>query len=278
MSNNGNLTPIRHDALRAHANAAVLSRTILHPRTKIYVRAKAGIEWLAAFILLALAIPVLFALAILLKLTSEGPVFYQQTRLGRHGRPFQIYKLRTMTHGCEAVTGPVWSIAGDPRVTKVGRWLRDTHLDELPQLWNILRGDMSLIGPRPERPVIAENIERALPTFRDRLLIRPGITGLAQMRLPADSDLHVVKQKLAHDLSYIARMGPRLDAMIVISTFAHFVGMAATAVSRRLVQPFAPTEPAIASTNVPEPELRVAGHRIGSMHAVKAKEELPWAA
>ncbi len=266
-------TNARHETPVVQAERAVLG-----PLARAYVPFKTVVEWMAAAVMLVMAAPVLGALAVLLKLTSEGPVFYQQTRLGRGGRPFQIYKLRTMTHQAEAITGPVWSIAGDPRVTPVGRWLRDTHLDEVPQLWNILRGDMSLIGPRPERPVIAEKIERAMPEFRDRLRVRPGITGLAQMRQPADTDLHVVRRKLAHDLHYIACLGPLIDATIVVSTGLHFVGMAATAVSRLMVRPFAPELPDEELAAMVEPELPVSGHRIGPVSGVKAKEELPWAA
>jgi lipopolysaccharide/colanic/teichoic acid biosynthesis glycosyltransferase len=205
-----------------------------------YHGVKAALDWVAALVLLICAAPLLAALAILLKLTSEGPVIYTQVRLGRFGAPFRILKLRTMTHGCEAITGPVWSIADDPRVTKVGQWLRGTHLDELPQLWNVLRGEMSLIGPRPERPDIAAHIERSLPEFRERLMVRPGITGLAQIRLPADSDLDTVRRKLAHDRHYVWKMGPALDARIAISTALYLVGAAITAASRQLVRAFAP--------------------------------------
>jgi lipopolysaccharide/colanic/teichoic acid biosynthesis glycosyltransferase len=203
------------------------------------------VEWVAALAMLFMSVPIIAALAILLKTTSKGPVFYSQMRLGRNGREFRIYKLRTMTHKCESTTGPVWSIGDDPRVTRVGRWLRDTHLDELPQIWNVLRGEMSLIGPRPERPEIAAEIERVLPEFRGRLRVRPGITGLAQMRLPADTDLHSVPPKLAHDLRYVRELGPMLDFRIAISTVFHFVGLGATAVSRQLVRSFAPSPSAV---------------------------------
>jgi lipopolysaccharide/colanic/teichoic acid biosynthesis glycosyltransferase len=112
----------------------------------------------------------------------------------------------------------VWSVANDPRVTRAGRWLRDTHIDELPQLWNVLRGEMSLIGPRPERPEIAARIERSLPEFRDRLSVRPGLSGLAQVLLPPDADLQTVQNKLAHDLEYLRSVGPGLDLRIALAT------------------------------------------------------------
>src|SRR4029079_17010160 len=135
-----------------------------------------------------------------------------------------ILKFRTMRADCEAATGPVWSIADDPRTTRVGRWLRSSHLGELPQLWNVLRGEMSLIGPRPERPEIAEKIERVLPAFRDRLRVLPGITGLAQVLQPADADLETVRHKLAHDLQYVRHAGPKLDLRIAASTVLHLSG------------------------------------------------------
>jgi lipopolysaccharide/colanic/teichoic acid biosynthesis glycosyltransferase len=211
-------------------------------RSGMYPWIKSGVEWTAALVMIILAAPIALGLAILVKSTSEGPVFYSQMRLGRFGKPFRIYKLRTMTHRCEAATGPVWSVQDDPRITTIGRWLRDTHLDELPQLWNVLRGEMSLIGPRPERPEIAANIERVMPEFRHRLLVRPGITGLAQMRLEADANLGFVARKLAHDLQYVRHVGPTLDARIAASTVLHSIGWAATAASRRVVQRFAPLE------------------------------------
>ena len=136
--------------------------------------------------------------AIVVKLTSRGPAFYTQIRLGQDGRAYAIYKLRTMTHDCEKLSGPQWSKKGDCRVTAVGRLLRRSHLDELPQLWNVLRGEMSLIGPRPERPEFVPRLERSLPHYRARLHVRPGVTGLAQVQLPPDTDLGSVRRKLAY--------------------------------------------------------------------------------
>jgi lipopolysaccharide/colanic/teichoic acid biosynthesis glycosyltransferase len=169
-------------------------------------------------------------MAALVRLTSSGPAFYFQTRLGRGGRHYRICKLRTMRHDCEARTGAVWSVPGDVRVTPIGRILRDTHLDELPQLFNVLCGHMALIGPRPERPEIVCRIEREVPDYRQRLRVRPGVTGLAQMRLPADVDVAGVRRKLAHDLDYIRRMSPVLDLRIAAATVRYFVAAAADAV------------------------------------------------
>jgi hypothetical protein len=144
----------------------------------------------------------------------------------------------------------------------------------------VLKGEMSLIGPRPERPEIAEKIERALPEFRHRLLVRPGITGLAQMRLPADSDLHTVSSKLAHDLNYVRGMGPSLDVRIAISTGLHFVGWAANAASRRLVDPFAPSPGSSAFKPTPQmaPGLTPASHGVGSLQLAARHDDLSRAA
>lgn len=256
------------DAHRAETDAGLRKNT--------YLWVKTPVEWLAALVLLILSIPLLAGLAVLLRCTSEGPAFYQQTRLGRRGKHFQIHKLRTMTHRCEAATGPVWSLADDPRVTGIGRWLRDTHLDELPQLWNVVRGEMSLIGPRPERPSIAAEIQRAMPAFGKRLEVRPGITGLAQVRLPPDSDIHTVRRKLAHDLQYIARMGPGMDILIVLSTVMLFVGMAATTISRWLADAL-PAPKAPEGHDIPI-ELVEANFRLGDLHAAASAEEVSKAA
>jgi lipopolysaccharide/colanic/teichoic acid biosynthesis glycosyltransferase len=167
------------------------------------------------------ALPVILVLALLVRLSSRGPAFYTQKRLGQHGRPFTIIKLRTMIHNCEALTGPRWSMPGDPRVTHFGALLRMTHLDELPQLLNVLRGEMSVIGPRPERPEFIRELGRAIPGYRDRLVVRPGVTGLAQVQLAADTCLDSVRRKLAYDVYYIHHLGPGLDLRILLATALH---------------------------------------------------------
>lgn len=197
--------------------------TTQQPRTKRVIQAgyeawKGFLDRTAACGLLLVTLPLILLSAVLVKLTSRGPVLYSQTRVGRDGVPFTIYKIRTMAHECEQTSGPQWSTSRDPRVIPVGRFLRRTHLDELPQLWNILRGDMSLVGPRPERPEFIPQLERFLPNYRERLLVRPGLTGLAQVQLPADTDLESVRRKLAYDLHYIQRLGFWLDLRILIST------------------------------------------------------------
>ncbi len=190
-----------------------------------YESAKRVIEVVLALVLMVLAAPIMLVAAVLVKLTSPGPVFYSQTRVGKHHRYFQIYKIRTMIHNCEQVSGPRWSTPGDARVTPVGRFLRRTHIDELPQLLNVLLGDMSLVGPRPERPEFFQVLQQALPGYRDRLLVRPGVTGLAQVQLPPDSDLASVRRKLAYDLLYISRLSPWLDVRILCCTAFYAAGI-----------------------------------------------------
>jgi lipopolysaccharide/colanic/teichoic acid biosynthesis glycosyltransferase len=188
------------------------------PIRRWYPPVKLAGEWFVALLLAVVAMPFVMVLAALVRVTSSGPAFFWQRRLGLNGRPYYIVKLRTMRHNCEARTGPVWAMKNDSRITPIGSFLRETHLDELPQLWNILCGHMSLIGPRPERPELVPMIEREVPNYGARLRVRPGVTGLAQMRLPADQDVSGVHRKLAHDLYYIQHLSPLLDVRIALST------------------------------------------------------------
>lgn len=197
------------------------------PARNAYATAKVALDFALALALLVLTGPVVLAMMALVKLTSRGPAIYTQVRLGRGGRHFTIYKLRTMRADAERGTGPQWSRPGDSRVTPLGRFLRATHLDELPQLINVLRGDMGLIGPRPERPEIAAQLERAIPRYRERLGIRPGVTGLAQVELPPDVELDCVRRKLARDVYYIHHAGPLLDLKILAGTAAGVLGVRA---------------------------------------------------
>jgi lipopolysaccharide/colanic/teichoic acid biosynthesis glycosyltransferase len=202
-----------------------LPRDIVQPQRLGYLQVKGMVDFAAGLVLALLALPVVLLAALLVKLTSKGPAFYTQARVGKNGRLFTIIKIRTMIDNCESLTGPRWSIPGDPRVTRIGWFLRKTHLDELPQLWNVLRGDMSLIGPRPERPEFVPELERALPAYRQRLAVRPGVTGLAQVQLPADSDLTSVRRKLAHDLYYIRHVSFWLDVRLLICTAFYALGL-----------------------------------------------------
>jgi lipopolysaccharide/colanic/teichoic acid biosynthesis glycosyltransferase len=191
------------------------------PRAAWYETIKGGVDLVAGSLMLVLSSPFILAGALLVKLTSRGPAFYTQTRLGKHGKLFTIYKLRSMTHNCEKTSGIQWSTKGDSRVTPVGRFLRASHIDELPQLWNVVRGDMSLIGPRPERPEFLPQLEEALPFYRCRLMVRPGLTGLAQVQLPPDTDMTSVRRKLAHDLHYVREHNPAMDFQVLIATVGH---------------------------------------------------------
>lgn len=194
-------------------------------RHRWYMPIKAAIEFVLAVLMSILTTPVLLLAALLIKLTSQGPVIMRQTRVGRDGKTYTIFKLRTMQHNCEALTGPKWATPGDPRVTPFGRFLRVTHIDELPEIWNVLRGEMNLIGPRPERPEFVQQFEKAIPNYLDRLAVRPGITGLAQVNLPPASDVASVRRKLAHDLYYLYQANPWLDLRILICTAFSSMGL-----------------------------------------------------
>lgn len=231
----------------AHTDAAVVAvrprrspvgRTFVGPLGyRWYQGVKVAADFVLATLLTVPVLPVVLFSALLVRLTSRGPAFYTQTRVGLNGRLFAILKLRTMLHNCESLTGPRWSMPGDPRVTPVGWFLRKTHLDELPQLVNVLRGEMSLIGPRPERPEFIPELERSLPSYRQRLNVRPGVSGLAQVQLPPDTDVESVRKKLAHDLYYVRHLSPWLDAKLMLCTAFHAVGVPFRVLSRLLQVP-----------------------------------------
>jgi lipopolysaccharide/colanic/teichoic acid biosynthesis glycosyltransferase len=206
-----------------------------------YLAIKAALDFTAALVLLALAAPVVLLAAVLVRATSRGPAFYTQRRVGRNGRQFTIYKIRTMIHNCESLTGPRWAVPGDPRITWLGRALRVTHVDELPQLLNVLAGDMSLIGPRPERPELVPDLDRALPGYYLRLAVRPGLTGLAQVQLPSDTDLSCVRRKLACDLYYVSHLGPWLDLRLAVATVLYMLHAPFRVAGRLLGLPHADT-------------------------------------
>jgi lipopolysaccharide/colanic/teichoic acid biosynthesis glycosyltransferase len=202
-----------------------------------YPWVKVAADFVLAALLTLPAVPVVLFAALLVRLTSRGPAFYTQRRVGRNGRVFTIIKLRTMVHNCESLTGPRWSLPGDPRITPVGWFLRKSHLDELPQLLNVLRGEMSLVGPRPERPEFVPELERSLPTYRQRLNVRPGVTGLAQVQLPPDTDLESVRKKLSHDLYYIRHLSPWLDIKLLVCTAFYAAGVPFRVLSRLMGVP-----------------------------------------
>jgi lipopolysaccharide/colanic/teichoic acid biosynthesis glycosyltransferase len=190
---------------------------------------------LLAGALLVLAAPLIGGLVLLVRLTSRGPGIFRQTRVGQGGRIFTMYKLRSMRIDAEAGRGPTWSGGvEDPRITPLGYWLRRLHLDELPQLWNVVRGEMALIGPRPERPEFVQFLADQIPGYLDRLAVPPGITGLAQINLPPDTDLASVQRKLILDCEYIRTASPWLDLRILLCTALRMVWIKGPWISRLL--------------------------------------------
>lgn len=183
--------------------------------TNLYEQGKRMLDVTAALILLVLTSPILIAGVVAVKLTSSGPAFFKQERLGLHGAPFQVHKLRTMRVDAEAESGPVLSKSNDPRITPIGRFLRKWRVDELPQLWNVLRGEMSLVGPRPERREFSEEFSRENPLYERRLQVRPGLTGLAQIHGRYDTDY---THKLRYDLIYINGISFITDLRILLAT------------------------------------------------------------
>jgi lipopolysaccharide/colanic/teichoic acid biosynthesis glycosyltransferase len=226
--------PAAGPALRVRRERPAGAEPVRPLRHPWYPAWKYRVDRAVALVLAVPALPVVALAALVVKLTSRGPAFYTQARVGRDGRPFTIFKIRTMLDNCESLTGPRWSIPGDPRVTRVGTFLRATHLDELPQLLNVLRGEMSLIGPRPERPEFVPELERVFPAYRQRLHVRPGVTGLAQVQLPPDADLASVRRKLAHDLYYIQHLSPWLDLRLLVCTGFYALGIPFAALSKFL--------------------------------------------
>jgi sugar transferase (PEP-CTERM system associated) len=179
---------------------------------------KRAIEIVIAAVALLLSLPLLLVLAAAIVLTSPGAAVYSQLRVGRNGRVFRVYKLRSMRNDAERESGAVWSAPGDPRITRIGKVLRRTRLDELPQLWNILIGNMSLVGPRPERPEFVQELAKQIPLYKLRHVVKPGLTGWAQVRYTYTASVEDTMEKLQHDLFYIKNLSLRLDLFIIFET------------------------------------------------------------
>ena len=218
--------------LRQHAYRIKTERegdlTLIHPRklpictpaASIYKRI---IDLVLTIPVLVLMSPILLVAAIAVKLDSPGPIIYRQTRTGKNGVPFEMLKFRSMPIDAEAQTGPVWADPNTPRATRVGRFLRRTSLDEFPQLVNVLRGEMSIVGPRPERPYFVERFRRTLPRYDDRLLVPPGITGWSQISMSRILATDDVSLKLEGDLFYLEEWSPMLDFQIIVKTAFEFL-------------------------------------------------------
>jgi len=166
----------------------------------------------------ALSLPLMLLTAIAIKLESRGPIFYTQERVGQNGRTFKIIKFRSMRVGAEQASGPVWADKDDPRVTRVGRIIRKLRLDELPQFVNVIRGDMNFVGPRPERPVFVDQLTEIIPYYSQRHLVKPGLTGWAQIKYSYGASVEDAIEKLRYDLYYIKNQSLLLDAAIVFET------------------------------------------------------------
>ena len=181
-------------------------------------RLKRILDILIAIFGILIIFPLWILIAVVIKINSKGPVFYKQERCGKNGQNFNIYKFRSMVVDAEEGTGPVWADIQDHRITKSGAFLRRFHLDETPQLINIIKGEMSFIGPRPERPYFIEKLQSEYPFYQRRLKIRPGISGWAQIKQPFDTSIKDVRQKLKYDFYYIENISLRLDLKILINT------------------------------------------------------------
>jgi len=193
-------------------------------RHGVYGRVKRIVDVVAASAALVVALPVMFVVGIATLIDSGSPILYRQVRVGRGGTHFTLHKFRSMHVGAESA-GAMWAAPNDSRSTRVGRFLRRSRLDELPQLFDVVRGDMSLIGPRPERPEFTQQLLERVPLYRLRTVVRPGISGWAQVSFPYAASIDENLTKLEYDLFYIRRMGPVLDLVIALRTLGTLLGL-----------------------------------------------------
>jgi lipopolysaccharide/colanic/teichoic acid biosynthesis glycosyltransferase len=176
------------------------------------------VNFSVALVALLLALPLIPFIVLAVKLSSPGPALYRQRRVGRGGKIFYCYKFRTMRKDAEADTGATWALDNDPRITPVGRFLRVSRLDEIPQLWCVFKGDMHFVGPRPERPEFVDWLSREIPYYGVRHMVRPGITGWAQVQYKYGNTLEDAREKLQYDLFYIKNASLGLDLLIMFQT------------------------------------------------------------
>jgi len=179
---------------------------------------KRGFDIIASLSLLILTLPVIIVFAILIKIESKGPAFYRQRRVGLFNESFEILKLRSMRQDAEVGDTAVWAAEKDPRITRIGRIIRKVRIDELPQTWTVLKGEMSFVGPRPERPQFVRQLEEELPYYAERHMVKPGITGWAQINYPYGASIEDARHKLEYDLYYAKNYSPFLDLLILIQT------------------------------------------------------------
>ncbi|HXI09455.1 MAG TPA: TIGR03013 family XrtA/PEP-CTERM system glycosyltransferase, partial [Thermodesulfobacteriota bacterium] len=179
---------------------------------------KRVIDVVLSLVCLILTLPIFLITAILIKLDSRGPVIFKQVRVGENGKHFNVYKFRSMRTDAESASGPVWASKKDDRVTRVGRVIRKIRVDELPQVVNVLKGDMSFVGPRPERPFFVDKLKEVIPYYEIRNIVKPGITGWAQIKYPYGATIDDAVEKLQYDIYYIKNLSPMLDIMIFFWT------------------------------------------------------------
>ncbi|MGD9897718.1 MAG: sugar transferase [Calditrichaceae bacterium] len=205
-----------YDAAYPHVVRDVI-KDVLRPQDFGFRRI---VDILVSLTLMIVLFPLFFIVAITIKLESRGPVFYSQQRYGKKAKIFLVHKFRSMVQDAERQSGPVWAQKNDPRITKLGHFMRMTRIDELPQLINVLKGDMSLIGPRPERPFFAESLKKQIPLYMNRLKVKPGITGLAQVTVGYDETIDDVRDKVARDIEYIEQADSlKMNLKILWKTF-----------------------------------------------------------
>jgi lipopolysaccharide/colanic/teichoic acid biosynthesis glycosyltransferase len=226
---------LTQDGVSAASRADQRSIRRISPTEEVVLRA---INMVVAAVAVMVLSPVIIAIAVLIRLDSAGPVFYRQIRVGLDrrtphgeedtigrrasdmgGKPFEIVKFRTMRLDAESDSGPVWASDDDPRVTRVGRMLRRTRMDEIPQFWNVLRGEMSIVGPRPERPTFVQQLRDEIEGYPLRQQVPPGITGWAQVNRPPDQTVEDVRRKVGFDLEYLNRRSVWFDLWIMMKTF-----------------------------------------------------------
>jgi exopolysaccharide biosynthesis polyprenyl glycosylphosphotransferase len=217
------VVPDLYDVVAGHVHSTQIMgqpfMEILPERLSFWQKiVKVCIDYFTSIVVLLAGFPLWLFLSVLIKLESKGPVFYRQERVGKGGKSFKVFKFRSMDNDAEKKSGPVWAGKNDPRVTRIGRLLRKSRIDEIPQLLNVLKGEMSVVGPRPERPIFVEELKKMYPFYQKRLTIKPGLTGWAQVKLEYDTDMESVAKKLRYDFFYIENQSIFLDLEILIRT------------------------------------------------------------